>query len=69
MTKTKEKSLQLTLLTVPEAAQELRVSQWFIYKLIQTNQLPTVKIRTRRFVASDDLAHFIDEHKEKEYAT
>jgi excisionase family DNA binding protein len=57
------------LLTVPEAAEELRISRWTIYKLIQTKELKTLTIASRRFVASDDLASFIKERKEVGYET
>jgi excisionase family DNA binding protein len=38
------------LLTVPEAAQRLRVSKWMLYNLIRSRQLRTVKIGSRRLV-------------------
>jgi excisionase family DNA binding protein len=38
------------LLTVPEAAQRLRVSKWMVYNLIRSRQLRTVKIGSRRLV-------------------
>lgn len=52
------------LLTVVEAAEKLRVSRWTIYQLIRTNELKTLTITSRRFVASDDLANFIKQRKE-----
>jgi len=60
---------QPKLLTVPEAAQELRISNWLLYELIRTGQLKTLTIATRRLIASDDLANFINERKEQEYET
>jgi excisionase family DNA binding protein len=38
------------LLTVPEAAQRLRISKWMLYNLIRSRQLRTVKIGSRRLV-------------------
>jgi excisionase family DNA binding protein len=55
---------QPRLLTVTEAAQELRISNWSIYGLIRTKQLPTLTIGTRRLVATDDLSQFILKRKE-----
>jgi excisionase family DNA binding protein len=52
------------LLTIPEAADQLRISRWTIYQLIRNNQLKTLTIASRRFVASDDLANFIKQRKE-----
>jgi excisionase family DNA binding protein len=55
-----------SLLTVPEAAQELRISKWTIYQLIRNEQLKTLTIASRRLIASDDLADFISKRKEVE---
>jgi excisionase family DNA binding protein len=55
------------LLTVPEAAEQLRVSKWTIYQLIRANELKTLTIGTRRFVACDDLAKYINERKAVTY--
>jgi excisionase family DNA binding protein len=38
------------LLTVSEACGVLRVSKWTVYRLIQSNQLATIKIGRRRLV-------------------
>ena len=38
------------LLTVPEAAQRLRISKWMLYNLIRSRKLRTVKIGSRRLV-------------------
>lgn len=57
------------LLTVSEAAKELRISNWLLYELIRTGQLKTLKIATRRLIAADDLDNFISERKEQEYET
>lgn len=66
---TEPKTQQLKLLTVPEAAKELRISNWLLYELIRKGQLKTLTIATRRLIASDDLANFINERKEQEYET
>jgi excisionase family DNA binding protein len=50
----------VVLLTVPEACQQLRVSRWLFYQLVQQRRLPTVKIGSRRFVAVADLQAFIE---------
>ena len=60
---------QPRLLTVPEAAQELRISNWLIYELIRTKQLKTLTIATRRLIAPEDITNFINERKDKEHET
>lgn len=60
---------QPRLLTVPEAAQELRISNWLIYELIRTKQLKTLTIASRRLIAPEDITNFINERKAKEYET
>ena len=52
------------LLTIPETANQLRISRWTIYQLIRSGELKTITIASRRFVASDDLANFIKQRKE-----
>ena len=49
-----------TLLTVPEACAELRVSRWMLYRLVQTRRLVTIKIGSRRFVPRADLHALIE---------
>lgn len=51
------------LLTITEAANQLRISRWTIYQLIRSGELKTITIVSRRFVASDDLAKYINERK------
>lgn len=51
------------LLTIPEAAEQLRISRWTIYQLIRNKELQTLTIASRRFVASDDIEKFINERK------
>ena len=48
------------MLTVVEACEFLRISKWTLYRLIQANQLRTVKIGSRRLVRRQSLAEFID---------
>jgi excisionase family DNA binding protein len=57
------------LLTIPEAASQLRISRWTIYQLIRSGELKTITIASRRFVASDDLAKYINERKAVGYET
>jgi excisionase family DNA binding protein len=47
------------LLTVQEAADQLRISRWLVYNLIRANQLRTVKIGRRRLVTPAALAECI----------
>ena len=51
------------LLTVEEAARELRISKWTIYQLIRSEELKTLTIASRGLVASDDLKDFIDKRR------
>jgi excisionase family DNA binding protein len=53
------------LLTVSEAAKQLRISNWLLYQLIRTNELKTLTIASRRLIASDDLADYINNRKGK----
>jgi excisionase family DNA binding protein len=48
------------LLTVDEAAGQLRVSRWTVYNLIRSNQLRTVKIGRRRLVTPAALVECVD---------
>lgn len=63
MSNTKEISSP-TLFTVEEAAKQLRVSRWMVYKLIRSNELKTLTIASRRLVAADDITNFINVRKE-----
>ncbi|MDV8022229.1 helix-turn-helix domain-containing protein [Rhodococcus sp. IEGM 1330] len=49
-----------SLLTIPEACAELRISRWSVYRLIQSNQIETVTIGRRRFVPKIVLDDFIE---------
>jgi predicted DNA-binding protein (UPF0251 family) len=55
MAKTLELQNYPNLLTVSEAAEQLRISRWTMYQLIRANELK---------IASDDLASFINKRKE-----
>ena len=48
------------LLTVDEAAEQLRVSRWTVYNLIRSNQLHTIKIGRRRLVEPAALAECVE---------
>jgi excisionase family DNA binding protein len=54
---------QPVLLTIPEAAEKLRISKWTIYQLIRAKELKTLTIASRRFVALEDLNTYINERK------
>jgi excisionase family DNA binding protein len=56
------------LLTLLEAAGELRISRWMIFQLIQSRELRTLTIGTRRFVAREDLDAYIDARRAEEAA-
>lgn len=56
-----------TLFTVEEAAEQLRVSRWMIYRLMRSNELKSLTIASRRLIASDDLLDFIKQHKGEFY--
>lgn len=60
---------QLKLLTVSEAAKELRISNWLLYELMRKGQLKSLTIASRRLIAADDLTNFIIERKEQAYET
>ncbi len=47
------------LLTVMEAAKELRVCRASIYKLLRSGALPSVLVLDRRMVRRDDLDAFV----------
>jgi len=48
------------LLTIQEAADQLRVSRWSVYNLIRSSQLRTVRIGRRRLVTPAALAQRIE---------
>jgi len=51
------------LLTVPEAAAYLRVSDWTIYKLVRAGDLPVVHVGRGFLIDARDLDDFIDRSK------
>jgi excisionase family DNA binding protein len=56
--------MDLTLLTINEAAARLRVSRWSVYNLIRSGQLRTIKIGRRRLVPIDALNECLERLKE-----
>lgn len=60
MTRTGTERLAGRLLTVEEAADQLRISRWSVYNLIRGNQLRTVKIGRRRLVTPAALSECIE---------
>lgn len=52
--------MDVTLLTIDEAAAQLRVSRWSVYNLIRANQLRTIKIGRRRLVPPAAIAECIE---------
>lgn len=54
----------LNLLTIDEAAGQLRISRWTIYKLIRSGELKTLTIASRRFVTAEDVERFINQRRE-----
>lgn len=55
--------LEDRLLTVKEAAETLRVTEWTIYRLMKRGQLPFIKVG-KRFtrIRRRDLEAFLDKH-------
>lgn len=49
-----------TMLTVPEAMAELRISRWTLYNLIRSRQLDTVTIGRRRLIPRQALNNYIN---------
>jgi excisionase family DNA binding protein len=56
---------QSELLTVPEAAQRLRVSKWMLYNLIRSRQLQTLKIGSRRLVRATAIRTYLSSLEEE----
>jgi excisionase family DNA binding protein len=48
------------LLNVAEVCSRLRISKWTLYRLIQAQELKTVKIGSRRLIRAQSLEAFID---------
>lgn len=51
------------LLTIEEAAKELRISRQSLYNLVNNKQLQVVKIGKRTFIDNQDLEKFIQDQK------
>ena len=51
--------LSIELLTTVETAKALKVSRSTIYRLIETGQLKSVHVGTRRLIRRSDLAEFV----------
>lgn len=49
------------LLTVPEAAERLRISKWLLYNLIRSRRLRSVKIGDRRLIPVAAIRAFLDD--------
>lgn len=47
------------LLTIPEACEQLRVSRWSIYRLLNENKLKSVRILGRRLIPRAEMDSFI----------
>lgn len=47
------------LLTIPEACNQLRVSKWSLYRLLNENKLKSLRIRGRRLIPRAELDNFI----------
>lgn len=47
------------LLTIPEACEQLRVSRWSVYRLLDENKLKSVRIRGRRLIPRAEVDNFI----------
>jgi excisionase family DNA binding protein len=47
--------------TIPEAAQHLRISRAFLYKLISARRIKTVKLGTRTIIRGAELERFLDQ--------
>ena len=47
------------VLTVEEACQYLRISKWTLYRLIQRNELTTMKIGKHRRIRRESLEEFV----------
>jgi excisionase family DNA binding protein len=46
-------------MTLAEAAEYLRTSKWTIYRLLDENQLKSVRIRNRRLIPEVEIERFV----------
>lgn len=51
--------IRVSLLTLPEAAQRLRISRSSLYRLMDRQELPSVRVGGRRLISSRMLDAFI----------
>jgi excisionase family DNA binding protein len=56
-------SVNVDLLTLTESAAALRISKPTLYRLMETGELATVKIRRRTFIERGELTRFIARHR------
>ena len=49
------------LLSLAAAAQVLGIGKWMLYELLHTGALPSVKIRSRRFIAKSDIDRYVSQ--------
>ena len=61
--KTETVSRPPQLLSVPDAAQSLDVSERFVWSLLSTGNLMSVKLGRRRLIDIRDIERFIEKHK------
>ena len=59
-----EDSIETRLLTAPDVARILNISKGAAYKLIQLNQIPSIRINRNVRVRQEDLIMFIDQNRE-----
>jgi len=55
-----------SLLTIPEAAAELRICRSYFYKLMSRGEIRTLKLGHRTLVQYKDILRFIDELRGQE---
>jgi len=66
MTHHQELPAEELVVTVKEAAERLKVSEWMIHKLIREKELPSVTAGARRLIPYRDLVHFIERRRTAE---
>ena len=54
----------ISLLTLSEAACVLRISRRQLTRILQTGELPTVRVGHRRLVDARDLVAYVEQHRE-----
>lgn len=53
------------LMTIGEVSEQLRISRWSVYQLINNRQLKTFTIGTRRLIAPKDFHDFISQRRDQ----